>query len=140
MLPAAFRDGMINVTDPELNDIIQNVFALANVAPLAMLLVHSACPSSGEAIQVGGGRHARVILATTEGWQAPGAETTPEAILEHWDEVVANHDPRETVGTLADLMARRGYPDYSVAELLDWTKTGKNPRELTGQSGTDCDA
>ena len=28
-----------------------------------------------------------VVMATTEGWQAPDDEPTPEDILEHWDEL-----------------------------------------------------
>jgi NAD(P)-dependent dehydrogenase (short-subunit alcohol dehydrogenase family) len=128
MLPAAFQPGMIDVPDAEMNRVIHEVFSPANIAPLAALLVHPLCPAQGEAIHVGGGRHARILLATTEGWQAPDAQTTPEAILAHWDEVMANRDPRETVGSMADLLARRGLPDYSVAELAEWSRTGRDPR------------
>ena len=41
---------------------------------------------------------------------------------------MANRDPRETVGSMADLLSRRGLPDYSVAELVEWSRTGRNPR------------
>lgn len=128
ILPAAFKPGMLHVTDNGLQHVIAEVFTPANIAPMAALLVHPSCPCQGEAIHVGGGRHARILLATTEGWQAPDDQPTPEAILAHWDEVMANADPRETVGSMADLMCRRGLPDYSTMELVQWTRTGKDPR------------
>ena len=127
ILPAAFRPGMLKVTDDDLQQVIDVVFDPANIAPLAALLVHEACPSNGEAIHVGGGRHARILLTTTEGWQAPDDRPTPEAILANWDEVTANRDPHEPDGSMSDLLRRRGLPPYSVMELLEWTSTGKKP-------------
>jgi hypothetical protein len=67
------------------------------------------------------------VLATTEGWQAPDDDPTPEAILDHWPEVMAGKDPREPVGSMADLLARRGEYPYSVADLIEWARTGKDP-------------
>jgi NAD(P)-dependent dehydrogenase (short-subunit alcohol dehydrogenase family) len=127
ILPAAFQPGLINVPDNALQSAIAGAFTPANIAPLAALLVHEACPAQGEALHVGGGRHARIVLATTEGWQAPDDQPTPEAILEHWDEVMAGRDLRESVGSTSDLLERRGLPVYSVMELIEWTRTGKRP-------------
>jgi len=127
ILPAAFQPGMLRVTDAVLQRAIDEAFAPASIAPLAALLVHEACPAHGEAIQVGGGRHARILLTTTEGWQAPDDLPTPEAILENWGEVVAGADPREPVGSMSDLLGRRGFPPYDVMELREWTLTGKKP-------------
>jgi len=129
ILPAAFQPGFFRVTDNALQDAIEKAFTPANISPVVALLVHEACPAQGEAIHVGGGRHARILLATTEGWQAPDDAPTPEGILEHWSEVVANRDPRESVGSTSDLLERRGLPTYSVMELLEWTQTGKDPRK-----------
>ncbi|MFC3172718.1 SDR family NAD(P)-dependent oxidoreductase [Novosphingobium bradum] len=127
ILPAAFPPGRLVVPDAQLQRGIE-AFTPENIAPLVALLAHPLCPAQGEAIQVGGGRHARIVLATSEGWQAPGDETSPEAILAHWDEVMAGADLREPAGSLADLMVRRGLPDYSVMELAEWTRTGRDPR------------
>jgi NAD(P)-dependent dehydrogenase (short-subunit alcohol dehydrogenase family) len=127
ILPAAFQPGVINVPDNALQSAIAGAFHPANIAPLAALLVHESCPAHGEAIHVGGGRHARIVLATSEGWQAPDDKPTPEAILDHWDEVMAGHDLRESVGSTSDLLERRGLPVYSVVELIEWTRTGKRP-------------
>jgi hypothetical protein len=107
------------------------VFIPAKIASAAALLVHEACPANGEAIQVGGGRTARILLATTEGWQAPDDDPTPEQILAHWDEVMANRAPREPAGSMSDLIYRRGFPPYSIIELLEWTRTGKPPAAQT---------
>jgi NAD(P)-dependent dehydrogenase (short-subunit alcohol dehydrogenase family) len=127
ILPAAFQPGMINVPDNALQSVIAGAFHPANIAPLAALLVHESCPAHGEAIHVGGVRHARIVLATSEGWQSPDDAPTPESILEHWAEVMAGHDLREPVGSTSDLLERRGLPVYSVMELVEWTRTGKRP-------------
>jgi NAD(P)-dependent dehydrogenase (short-subunit alcohol dehydrogenase family) len=128
ILPAAFPPGMLNVGDPALQRAI-DAFTPASIAPLVALLVHRSCPAQGEAIQVGGGRQARIMLTTTEGWQSTGTMPSPEQILAHWDEIMAGGDQREPAGSMSDLMARRGLPDYSVMELLEWTRSGKDPRE-----------
>jgi hypothetical protein len=40
---------------------------------------------------------------------------------------MSNHDPRETVGSMSDLLSRRGLHPYSTMELVEWTRTGKDP-------------
>jgi hypothetical protein len=40
---------------------------------------------------------------------------------------MANRDLRETVGSMADLLARRGERPYSVADLIVWARTGSPP-------------
>jgi NAD(P)-dependent dehydrogenase (short-subunit alcohol dehydrogenase family) len=127
ILPAAFTPAMPRVPDPALRAVFDTAFTSANIAPLAALLVHEACPAQGEALHVGGGRQARIVLATTQGWQAPDDAPTPESILDHWSEVTANLDPRETVGSMSDLLGRRGLHPYSVMELMEWAQTGQDP-------------
>jgi hypothetical protein len=73
----------------------------------------------------GGGRHARVVLATTEGWQTPDDKPTPESILAHWSEVMAGRSLSEPAGSMSDLLARRGLATYSIMDLVEWTRTGK---------------
>jgi NAD(P)-dependent dehydrogenase (short-subunit alcohol dehydrogenase family) len=131
ILPAAFPPGMLSVGDPAIQRAI-DAFTPSSIAPLVALLVHQSCPAQGEAIQVGGGRQARVMLTTSEGWQSPGTMPSPEAILAHWGEVMAGGDQREPAGSLSDLMQRRGLPDYSIMELVEWTRSGKEPRAKTG--------
>jgi hypothetical protein len=72
------------------------------------------------------------VLATTEGWQDPDDAPTPENILAHWDAVMANRDPREPVGSMSDLLARRGLHPYSTMDLIQWAKTGQDPAEPAG--------
>jgi hypothetical protein len=67
------------------------------------------------------------VLATTEGWQAPDDEPTPEQILDHWDDVMAGRDPQEPVGSMMDLFVRRGMYPYGVADLVQWARTGEDP-------------
>jgi hypothetical protein len=84
---------------------------------------------SGELVQTGGGRVARFVFATTEGWQAPDDMPTPESILDHWDDVMANRDPQEPVGSMMDLFQRRGMYPYGVADIVQWARTGKDPAQ-----------
>jgi hypothetical protein len=78
-------------------------------------------------IQAGGGRVARIVLATTEGWQAPDDEPTSESILANWDRVMSGQHLREPIGSLADLLGRRGEPPYSAHDLVTWARTGVRP-------------
>lgn len=129
ILPAAFTPIMPRVPDAEFQAMLDTTFSPAKISPVAALLVHESCPAQGEAIHVGGGRQARILLATTKGWQAPDDDPTPEGILAHWDEVMGNEDPREPAGSLSDLLARRGLHPYSVIELGIWSQTGIDPAQ-----------
>jgi NAD(P)-dependent dehydrogenase (short-subunit alcohol dehydrogenase family) len=127
VLPTALTPIMPRVPDEAFQAMLDRAFSARRVAPLVALLAHPDCPVTGEALQVGGGRVARVILATTEGWQAPEDEATPEMILANWDSVMAGRDLREPIGSLADLLARRGEPPFSTHDLVSWARTGVRP-------------
>jgi NAD(P)-dependent dehydrogenase (short-subunit alcohol dehydrogenase family) len=71
------------------------------VAPMAAYLAHEDCPVNGEILLAGGGRFARIFIATTEGYVHDGA--TIEDVAEHWS-------------TITD------EPGYAVpADLMDWS-------------------
>jgi NAD(P)-dependent dehydrogenase (short-subunit alcohol dehydrogenase family) len=127
-MPAAQTPLMPRVPDERFQQMMDTAFAPARTSPLVAVLAHESCPVSGEAIQTGAGRVARFVLATTEGWQAPDDDLTPEGIVEHWSDVMANRDFREPVGSMADLLARRGEHPYSVADLIVWSRTGTPPQ------------
>jgi hypothetical protein len=127
IMPVALTPIMPRVPDQDFQAMLDRAFSAERVAPAVALLAHRSCPSSGEVLQVGGGRIARVVLATTEGWMAPDDEPTPEEVLENWSTVVAGGDQREPVGSLADLLERRGAPAYSASDLVSWATTGSPP-------------
>lgn len=56
------------------------------VAPAAVLLTHDRCPVSGELINVGGGRVARMFFGNAPGFYDPAL--TPESLLAGWDRVM----------------------------------------------------
>jgi NAD(P)-dependent dehydrogenase (short-subunit alcohol dehydrogenase family) len=58
-----------------------------NVAPMAVLLAHRDCPSTGEIVFTTGGWYSRVVLGLTQGWVAGEGENSPEGIAAHWDEI-----------------------------------------------------
>jgi NAD(P)-dependent dehydrogenase (short-subunit alcohol dehydrogenase family) len=126
-MPVAQTPIMPRVPDEQFQALLDTAFAPGNTSPLVAVLAHESCPVSGEAIQTGGGRVARFVVATTEGWQAPDDLPTPETILEHWPAVMANRDLREPIGSMMDIFVRRGLPPYGVADLVQWARTGTPP-------------
>jgi NAD(P)-dependent dehydrogenase (short-subunit alcohol dehydrogenase family) len=126
-MPVAQTPIMPRVPDEQFQALLDTAFDPARTSPLVAVLAHESCPASGEAIQTGGGRVARFVLATTEGWQAPDDVPTPETILEHWPDVMANQDLREPIGSMMDIFVRRGLPPYSVADIVQWARTGSAP-------------
>ena len=58
------------------------------VSPLVSLLCHESCPVSGETFLSGGRRHARLYVAETEGYVHPDTDLTPEAVAEHWTQIM----------------------------------------------------
>ncbi len=70
----------------------------AQVAPLATLLAHQACPASGEWFTVGGGTVSRVGISVHDGHHHRPA--TPENVLDHWDAVLGTEEGMrlETLG------------------------------------------
>ncbi|MFI6361436.1 SDR family NAD(P)-dependent oxidoreductase [Nocardia sp. NPDC050630] len=54
-----------------------------SVAPMAAFLAHENCPVNGEIYTAGAGRFARLFLASTEGYLAPGPATIEE-VAAHW--------------------------------------------------------
>lgn len=135
-LPVAQTPNMPRVPDEQFQAMLDTAFAPSRTSPLVALLAHERCPVNGEAIQSGAGRQSRVVLATTEGWQAPNDLPTPETILEHWDEVMAGKDLQEPVGSMSDLLGRRGEHPYNVAELVAWGRAEPVISELTQRAET----
>jgi len=74
----------------------------ALVAPMVAYLAHETCSVTGEIYAAGGGRFARVFLASTDGYVHPQPDPTIEDVAENW---VAIND--ET-----------GY--YAPADLQGW--------------------
>jgi hypothetical protein len=54
------------------------------VAPMVAFLAHEACPVSGEIYTAGGGRFARLFIASTEGYVDETAAPTIEDIARNW--------------------------------------------------------
>jgi NAD(P)-dependent dehydrogenase (short-subunit alcohol dehydrogenase family) len=71
------------------------------VAPMVAFLAHEACPVTGEIYTAGGGRFARIFIASTEGYVHPTPGPTMEDVAQHWATI--NDETGYTVP--ADLMA-----------------------------------
>ena len=54
------------------------------VAPMVAYLAHEDCSVSGEIYTAGGGRFARLFIASTEGYVHSGPTPTVEDVVEHW--------------------------------------------------------
>jgi NAD(P)-dependent dehydrogenase (short-subunit alcohol dehydrogenase family) len=73
--------------------------AAALVSPLVALLCHESCSVSGETFVSGGRRQARLFLAETEGYVHPDSHLTPEAVVDHWAQIMdesAHYLPPDT--------------------------------------------
>jgi NAD(P)-dependent dehydrogenase (short-subunit alcohol dehydrogenase family) len=57
------------------------------VAPMAALLAHQSCPVNGEMYTAGGGRFARMFIASTTGYVHSGQEPTMEDIARNWETI-----------------------------------------------------
>ena len=73
------------------------------VAPMVAFLAHEDCPVSGEIYAAGGGRFARIFIASTEGYVDSDPGPTIEDVAEHW----------------ATINDESGY--YVPADLMDWS-------------------
>ena len=58
------------------------------IAPVAVVLCHPSCPSTGQAYQVGAGMFSRVSIQLTDGYALKEGETA-EDLLRHWDAVAS---------------------------------------------------
>jgi NAD(P)-dependent dehydrogenase (short-subunit alcohol dehydrogenase family) len=75
------------------------------VAPMVAFLAHEDCPVSGEIYAAGGGRFARIFIASTEGYVHAASDPTIEDVAENW----------------ATINDEAGY--YIPADLTDWSAT-----------------
>lgn len=58
------------------------------VAPMVAFLAHENCPVSGEIYSAGGGRFARLFIASTEGYVHGGSDApTIEDVADHWKQI-----------------------------------------------------
>jgi NAD(P)-dependent dehydrogenase (short-subunit alcohol dehydrogenase family) len=73
------------------------------VAPMVAFLAHESCPVTGEIYAAGGGRFARVFIASTEGYVHEDGVATIEDVAANWD-------------TIND---ETGY--YVPADLMSWS-------------------
>jgi NAD(P)-dependent dehydrogenase (short-subunit alcohol dehydrogenase family) len=87
----------------------------ALVSPLVMLLCHESCPVSGETFLSGGRRHARLFVGETEGYVHPDANLTPEAVAEHWRQIM---DPSDHYIPADTGMWLQGYTEWTAATLV----------------------
>jgi NAD(P)-dependent dehydrogenase (short-subunit alcohol dehydrogenase family) len=61
--------------------------APALVAPIVAYLCHETCPVSGEMYAAGGGRFARIFIASTNGFVPADGEPTPEDVADNWSTI-----------------------------------------------------
>jgi NAD(P)-dependent dehydrogenase (short-subunit alcohol dehydrogenase family) len=87
-------------TDPSGTGISPEI-APGLVSPLVALLCHESCPVTGETLMSGGRRHARIVVAETEGYLHPDFDVTPEVVAAHWSEIMDDSKRYVPSSTLA---------------------------------------
>lgn len=103
MAAAPTRAGAAAIT----NDWMEEFTPAWKVSPTYAWLAHSSCDVTGEIFSATGGVTKRLLLGQTRGWGT--LDPTPEALREHWDEV----------------MDEEGYtlPQDVPADAKDWKAT-----------------
>jgi hypothetical protein len=69
------------------DDDLEGPMAPQHAAPMAAFLVHETCPATGEIYTAGGGRFARLFLASTEGYVHDEGAPSIEDVAARWDAV-----------------------------------------------------
>ena len=77
------------------------------ISGLVAYLSHESCVTSGELFNVGGGLIARVVLAAAEGVHE--RPMTPEAVAEHWDEIMGQPVIEAPAGRAIGRKMMQGY-------------------------------
>jgi NAD(P)-dependent dehydrogenase (short-subunit alcohol dehydrogenase family) len=96
VMPMAYTRMTAAIPHQPTVDWLEKWFAPEKVAPFVVFLCHERVPCTGETFTVGGGRAAHVVFAHTAGYFEPDA--SPEAFRDHFDDVMADRDPRDTSG------------------------------------------
>jgi NAD(P)-dependent dehydrogenase (short-subunit alcohol dehydrogenase family) len=96
IMPMAYTRMTAAIPHQPTVDWLEKWFAPEKVAPFVAFLCHESVPCTGETFTVGGGRAAHVVFAHTEGYFEPDA--TPESFRDHFADVMADRDPRDTSG------------------------------------------
>ena len=87
IMPVAWSRMTAQIPEAPFREWLERNFPPALVSPFVALLAHRDAPCSGETFSVGGGRVARVVLGEGPGFYS--ADATPEAYLNHFDEVMS---------------------------------------------------
>jgi NAD(P)-dependent dehydrogenase (short-subunit alcohol dehydrogenase family) len=84
--PAAYTRMASQDPDENVGDAADQMPQMAPglVAPMVAFLAHEECPVSGEIYAAGGGRFARLFIASTEGYVHGGSQPTIEDVADHW--------------------------------------------------------
>lgn len=124
ILPSAFTPMSDQIPDDHFRGFLKDFFCVGDVAAFVTWLVHEDCQISGEAWSVGGGRAARVVLASAPGVLAGGSD--PEAWIGRGAELMEDrpyHVPSSSMAEVAFAARMIGGPTASAIEqidLLDW--------------------
>jgi len=86
MMPVSYSRMIEQIPDPKYVEWFEKHFPPAKVAAAAAFLLSGECDLSGQILDVGGGRVARVAFAVNEGWF--GADITAENVRDHLAEVL----------------------------------------------------
>ena len=72
------------------------------VAPMAVVLCHEQCPSTGATYLSGMRRNAAIYTSETPGYIHPNLSLTPEDVLNNWDQIIDDSEAINVGGTMAE--------------------------------------
>ncbi len=96
IMPMAYTRMTAAIPHPPTVEWLEKWFAPEKVSQFVAYLCHESVPCTGETFTVGGGRAAHVVFAHTTGYF--DLDASPESYRDHFGEVMADDDPRDTSG------------------------------------------
>jgi NAD(P)-dependent dehydrogenase (short-subunit alcohol dehydrogenase family) len=102
LMPVAYTRMTAAVPDPVYAAWLERHFPPDKVASFALTLLHESAPCSGETFIAGGGRAARVLIATSRGHFE--ADPTPESFRDNFSAIMAGEDLRAATSGQGDLI------------------------------------
>ena len=102
LMPIAYTRMTAAVPDPVYAAWLERHFDPDKVAAFALTLCHDTAPCSGETFIAGGGRAARLLIATSRGHYE--SEPTPESFRDNFAAIMAGDDLRAATSGQGDLV------------------------------------
>lgn len=134
LMPIAWSRMLSQIPEGTHRDWMHKHFPVEHVAAFVSVLAHESLDVSGEVFTVGGGRAARLLFETTDGWWEK--DPTAESFAEHFDAVMSGSNPIFATSGSGDLVRYVDwfndsgvFPEDAIVKV----RQGRSARTLNGE-------